>query len=550
MKRYFAFTLAMILLAAFMTSCNSKSSSEGNLSSTGASSGSASSAETTVENGVTNVTGYPITNDKITLEAAIIYGAHKGDFEKYDYWNKVTEQTNIEIKLRVLNSSENVNLMYTSRDFPDFSFSTGVGAQQFTDAVDAGDIIQLDDYLESYAQTYTSFFEANPDMKALCREADGGVYSLPFVNLAEWDYNMRDIWLINGDWLEELKMEIPTTLDEFTAYLRAVKSAAGTGTIPSNVIPYYFLHNQRIGGPFEIFASFGLPTGTVNGMGIYIQDGKVVNNATNEAIKEPIKYLKMLYSEELISPEAFTDNWDTYVAKLKAEPAVVGSVASYSNNNISYWENMPLLDTGTGATPILRFQQKSCTARQFVIFKGNEYPIATLRLGDMFGDPDWSVYTNWGAEGEGYSKTAEGEYRKIQDVGLQDDQTKWVPGNYGLAVLTEEMNNQLSTDTINDPRSREYAYFNLYKQFLPPENISVYPKMPSGYITEEESDKLTQIDTDTQTYINKMFANWITGASDIDADWDEYLNQLDKLGLPELLEIRQKAYDAYLADLN
>lgn len=540
MKKCLAAVLALTM-ATGLLGCSKNDQSQNN----GSNAEDTTKSGALLDGGITNPTGYPITKEKITLEAAVIYGAHKGDFSKYDYWKDVAEKSNIELKFRVLNDKENVNLMFASRDFPDLAFSTGVTATMLSDTVESGDIVRLDDNLKEFAPNYDAFFEKNKDIKALMQEKDGNIYSLPYVSLAEWDFNMRDVRLINGNWLKELNMKMPTTLEEFTAYLRAVKANAGKGTIPANVTPYYLRHNQNIGGPFEIFASFGLQNGNANGFTPFIQDGKVVNNATNPEIKEPIKYLRMLYSEGLIPPEAFTDDNGAYTAKLTAVPAVVGSITAYGNNSVAHWEYMPPLQAVAGKQPQIRPQRKSA-AKNFMIFKKNKYPIATLRLGDMFAETEWSVYGNWGAEGIGYTKTANGEYRKIMGGDIQEDDAKKTPGNYGLSIQTEDLHKQLSTEVINDPRSREYAYYNIYKKFLP-SGVSLLPNIPSYLKTQEESDKLAQITTDTDSYINKMMASWITGKSDVDAEWDEYIKKLNDMGMKERISITQKHYDAFMA---
>ncbi len=41
-------------------------------------------------------------------------------------------------------------------------------------------------------------------------------------------------------------------------------------------------------------------------------------------------------------------------------------------------------------------------------------------------------------------------------------------------------------------------------------------------------------------------ASWITGASDIDADWESYLQQLSDMKLDRMVEIYQTAYDRYM----
>ena len=36
---------------------------------------------------------------------------------------------------------------------------------------------------------------------------------------------------------------------------------------------------------------------------------------------------------------------------------------------------------------------------------------------------------------------------------------------------------------------------------------------------------------------------WILGTGDIEADWDEYMSQLDKRGLSDVLEVMNSAYE-------
>jgi putative aldouronate transport system substrate-binding protein len=72
-------------------------------------------------------------------------------------------------------------------------------------------------------------------------------------------------------------------------------------------------------------------------------------------------------------------------------------------------------------------------------------------------------------------------------------------------------------------------------------------KMPVGVtLTAEESDELTNIEASLGTYVPEMSAKFITGEA-TKADWENYLKELDKMGLARALEIRQAAYDRFLA---
>jgi putative aldouronate transport system substrate-binding protein len=63
--------------------------------------------------------------------------------------------------------------------------------------------------------------------------------------------------------------------------------------------------------------------------------------------------------------------------------------------------------------------------------------------------------------------------------------------------------------------------------------------------TDEEYQRLSIIENDINTYINEMRAKFITGDADLDADWEEYINTLNRMGLEELFTIYKSGLDAY-----
>lgn len=77
------------------------------------------------------------------------------------------------------------------------------------------------------------------------------------------------------------------------------------------------------------------------------------------------------------------------------------------------------------------------------------------------------------------------------------------------------------------------------------EVISVYPNVK---YTAEELETRSTLYTDVYNYLVTAKVQFITGETDIDAGWDAYLAELDKIGLERLLEIEQAAYDRYLGN--
>ena len=68
----------------------------------------------------------------------------------------------------------------------------------------------------------------------------------------ENDYGMRDGWFINKDWLDKLGLDIPVTTDDFYNVLKAFRDASENGTLPADIIPWYFRYNQTVGGQYDI----------------------------------------------------------------------------------------------------------------------------------------------------------------------------------------------------------------------------------------------------------------------------------------------------------
>lgn len=62
--------------------------------------------------------------------------------------------------------------------------------------------------------------------------------------------------------------------------------------------------------------------------------------------------------------------------------------------------------------------------------------------------------------------------------------------------------------------------------------------------TDDVNAEVTELENTLLEYAKEKKALWCTGASDITADWDAYLNDLESMGLSRYLELYQEAYEA------
>ena len=69
---------------------------------------------------------------------------------------------------------------------------------------------------------------------------------------------------------------------------------------------------------------------------------------------------------------------------------------------------------------------------------------------------------------------------------------------------------------------------------------------PNVFMSNEDTEQVSNLQADLQTYMNTQKANWIMNGTK-DAEWNEYLSKLEAYGLSDYLGIMQKYLDAYYA---
>ena len=71
------------------------------------------------------------------------------------------------------------------------------------------------------------------------------------------------------------------------------------------------------------------------------------------------------------------------------------------------------------------------------------------------------------------------------------------------------------------------------------------PSFPMLQPTKEESDTLARLLTDIVTYRLEMFGKFINGTEPL-SNFDKFVSQCKKLGIDEVIKVRQQQYDRYL----
>lgn len=504
--------------------------------------GSFAAAEEAMIDDNTYASGDRIVKDPIKLSITVSSGSHVGNMADLAWIKKLQEDTGIEMEFYHINSgdvTEQRALVFSTQDYPDIFWGSPTD-QQIADCIEGGEILPLNDLIENYAPTWKAYLDENPGVRKLITSSDGNIYSLPCVRDEIVQNGIRDQWLINKVWLDELGLEVPKTDKEFVDAMRAFKENAGKGSIPEGVIPYYFRYQWFIGSQLDFYAAYGVVVpGDRDRTFISInEDGNTVEyNFTDPAIMAPVNTLHEMYKEGLIPGAVFTDEWNDYLAKTRAEPAMVGSFHSFHNPNAEQYVAMPPFSVEGVEQSYIRSQLNQVARNNFTIFKDNPYPEASIRLADVIADPERSLTGFYGSLDKYLEKTDTGYLQLPQEA---DEQMKEdCPGNCLAILIPAEMADQITYDGALKVRQDAVEMYKPY--ILPTERL--YPRL---LIPQDLQSRYTELETDINELTKEQFALWIAEGG-IEDGYEDYLKRLESAGLAEYLDLAQQCYDAFNA---
>ena len=505
--------------------------------------------------------------EKTEISGMTSYPANtESDPNKRTIFKRLQEKTNVEVKWNAIQSdqwSDKISLaMANPKELSDFVFSAGFSDSDLLKYADQGIIIALEDYIDAYMPNLKAVFDKYPEYRTMCTDTEGHIWALPWIEqLGSGKTAIQTVGnmsFINKKWLDFLNLEVPETVDEFEQVLIAFRDHASELQkefgIDGSIIPMSCIVNDGDQDPSILINGFGEGYGDADKTRhiAVTDDKKVICSATQEGYKKGIEWLNKLNDEGLIDPEAFTQEWSTYVSKGKSGRYGVCFSWDVANiDNLEDWVPLPVL---TADTRNLTPQNGSFTSGfdrgRCVVTAVAKNPALVCAWLDQMYDPIQSPQNNWGTYGEDddfdifeMSKNAEGgdmlKHAPLGDASpVEVREAESVGGP--LAVLDEYYDKYVTC-----PDDAQYRLDWIEDYFTPDMHTEyVYPNV---FMNREDTEELSNLQADIQKTINAKKSDWIMNGF-TDADWDEYLKSLDSYGLEDYLKIYQKYLDAYYAE--
>ena len=497
-----------------------------------------------------NSEGMPIVDEQVTITMMT-----RRSPDTAEDWNEVASMQEME---RISNiridwgpipweqHEENRNLALTSGDYPEVLHRTGMNAVDIAQYGEQGTLIALNDVIDRYMPNLTALLDENEDIRKGLTFPDGNIYSLPTIYDPDFDaLNMQTKMWVRQDWLDQFGMELPSTLEEFDAYLVEVKNGDPNGNGEADEIPYSAGNPEQFVQLFH--STFGIATrGLSSGYIDADESGALRFWPTADGYRDELEYLQRLYADGLIQQDIFTTDAASY--NTLGQEDVFGAAAgqspsAYFGREIgeNYIPLPPLRREAGDAVPTWNMVYSPLKfIGQFVVTDRAEHPIEICRWADYFYGDEGARLFFMGIEGESYEET-EDEYELLPHItdnpdGLSVNEAlrpyvTYLGGSYPGLVLEEYFQG-----TESSAQAREGT-----EVVAPHQTEEVWPLFT---YTAEEANEMSSITLDMNKLVSESQAKFITGEMPM-SEWDTYVGQLEQMGLDRYLGVQQAAYDRY-----
>lgn len=504
-----------------------------------------------------------ISDEVITYTVAGAYNAAgNGEWNDTIQFQEYESRLGIKLDAKVYDQEQwttKLPLMIAADELPDLLLNAKIGQSDLVEWGDDGYLLDFSQYLD-LMPNLQHILEEYPEYKAAITTDTGAIYGFSALNTWNAATLTTNVWL-QESWLENLGLEKPTTLDEFYNVLKAFKEqdANGNGD-PDDEIPMGMGVNMYE-AMYPVLWAYGIYAKEDTYHRQVDENGNVVLMDTTENYKEFLKFMNQLYTEGLINQDAFVITFAEM--KQKASEGLVGINGHWAGiTNADEW----CLATG--------FTTEEYNPEQVAVIGsrvGTEYKIAANA--DVENPEELAKFIDYLFTNEGALSSVNGyegisfDYLDVAGYGVADHSNYWEGYDSAeayraqKAIAADALNvyatntgtiYDLLANTATEDLMSEEVYsacgLNAVREVaVRTEGLNVMTVYSGVTFTDEELEERGTLYTDINTYLASMFAQFVTGEVDIDEGWDNYLAELDKMGLERLMEIEQAAYDRYIA---
>lgn len=432
--------------------------------------------------------------------------------------------------------TEALNLMLAGGDLPDI-----VGSSRLKDFVNQygpeGAFVPLNDLIAEHAPNMQAYFDERPEIASAISAADGNMYYIPY--LPDGKYGRA--YFIRYDWLDAVGMEAPNDVDELEAVLRAFKTQDPNGNGVADEVPFFARQWPELLRLVTMWD--GRSSGSDTYHDFHVADGVVTHGYIGDGYRDGISHLAEWYADGLIDAEVFTRGSSAREYLLSEDLGGMthdwfASTAGYNRlsdtiEGFSFRAMVP--PASISGARIEEHRRTPIKPDGWAITYTNEHPVETIKYFDFWFTEEGRRLANFGVEGDQYT-VVDGEAIFTDEV-LNSDQ----PVNAQLWGVGSQLQSR--------GYFQDYRYEQQWSNEIALEGIALYDE--GDYLIDQflgvafTADEQSVYDRNwpsIRDYMLERQQQWILGSGDVNADWDDYMETLNEMGLQDVLGVMNSAY--------
>ena len=432
---------------------------------------------------------------------------------------------------------EQFNLMIASNDLPDVIvydwFSAPGGMKKY---VDDGVIIDLTPSISKKAPNFTKLMNENPEAKKQSMDDASKFYCMPMLRLKD-SLRVTDGPQVRMDWLENLNLKKPATIDDWYNMLKAFKAQNPSGWPMTG---QKFTGNNGIG---NLVGAWGLS------YDFYVDGGAIKYGPMNPKFKDALAFINKLFSEGLIDPDYMLNNREKQDAKVTSgssgalfavQPSNFMRTMVESGRDPKFRMEGVSWPTGQAGKP---YSLNSSYTYEVVapcaaVTKKAKNPEEIVAWLDYAYGQEGNMLFNLGVENMTYTM----KDGKAENTDLINKNKDGLSSSAALGKYTMALNGWAMSQDVQYHRQLMMPYGYPAADNWRTADVSLV--VPRLTFTAEETQQVARIKTDIDTYAQEMFDKFTTGKEPL-ANYDKFTQRLKDMGIEQLTKTYQAAFDRY-----
>lgn len=454
-------------------------------------------------------------------------------------WDEFEKETGAKFEITAVPNPDfelRVNLMLaTKTNIPDLIFVTSKGI--ISQNAESGSFVNLNNYMDSLPnfRAFLGSLGAETAQQMLLEHSSLGSNLYMFPNYGLDSINNLRAWMYRKDIFEKHGLKVPTTMEELYQVCKKLKA----------LYPDSYPLSIRMGvNLLDVIGSQWKP---------YFQTGIYYDfetktwhyGATEDIMKDLIRYFKRMYDEKLIPPDFVTinvENWQGMVDNNQGflMPEYIARLDFFNQKNRlrdpKYtWAVMAPPRVYDNVAPRLEKLNFEFSGYVLCNTQNQERINNALKLVDWMYSPNGVDLMSWGIEGKTY-RVKDGEKEFILDKSGASPRTLYGIGTYGLYQVVEEAANEALYSDENVAGAR------IAIQHINP-NINPSVWLP---LNLAENNAIRQIFDSLENYKREQICAFILGTQPLSA-WDDFQAGLKARYVDQYVSLCASAYHRILA---